>query len=145
MDMGLNVHFDWYGDKVHYAAYYAEIETEYQRLDVADYPTLHDPNQNIEEEYRKSDMFCLPSLFEGYPNVVAEAMSCGLPILCSNVYENPYIVEEGVNVFLFDPNKPEDIAGAISKMLCLTHMKNGKKWESVIVNYAWSATPKMLS
>ena len=35
-DMGLNVHFDWYGDKVHYAAYYAEIETEYQRLDVAD-------------------------------------------------------------------------------------------------------------
>lgn len=120
-DMELNVHFDWYGDKIHYAAYYAEIETAYQRLDVADYLTLHDSNQNIEEEYRTSDMFCLPSLFEGYPNVVAEAMSCGLPILCSNVYENPYIVEEGVNGFLFDPNKPEDIAGAISKMLCLTH------------------------
>ena len=120
-DMGLNVHFDWYGDKVHYATYYAEIETEYQRLDVADYVTLHDPNQNIEEEYRKSDMFCLPSLFEGYPNVVAEAMSCALPILCSNVYENPYIVEEGVNGFLFDPNKPKDIAGAISKMVGLTH------------------------
>lgn len=44
-DMGLKVHFDWYGDKIHYAAYYAEIETEYQRLDVADYLTLHDPNQ----------------------------------------------------------------------------------------------------
>lgn len=66
-------------------------------------------------------MFCLPSLFEGYPNVVAEAMSCGLPILCSNVYENPYIVEEGVNGLLFDPNKPKDIAGAISKMVGLSH------------------------
>lgn len=120
-DMGLKVHFDWYGDKIHYAAYYAEIETEYQRLDVADYLTLHDPNQKIEEEYRKSDMFCLPSLFEGYPNVVVEAMSCGLPIICSNVYENPYIVEEGVNGFLFDPNKPEDIAGAVSKMVGLSH------------------------
>lgn len=119
-DMGLNVHFDWYGDKKCYATYYAEIEKEYQQLDIADYMTLHDPNQKIEEEYRKADIFCLPSLFEGYPNVVAEAMSCELPILCSNVYENPYIVEEGVNGFLFDPQKPEAIADAINKMAELT-------------------------
>lgn len=115
-DMGLNLHFDWYGDKKCYATYYAEIEKEYQQLDIADYMTLHNPNQKIEEEYRKADIFCLPSLFEGYPNVVAEAMSCELPILCSNVYENPYIVEEGVNGFLFDPNNVEEIANAIKKM-----------------------------
>lgn len=120
-DMGLNLHFDWYGDKKCYATYYAEIEKEYQQLDIADYLTLHNPNQNIEEEYRKADIFCLPSLFEGYPNVVAEAMSCGLPILCSNVYENPYIVEEGVNGFLFDPKKPEAIADAIKKMVRLSY------------------------
>ncbi len=120
-DMGLNVHFDWYGDKKHNAAYFAEIEKEYQKLDIADYMTLHNPNQKIEEEYRKADIFCLPSLFEGYPNVVAEAMSCELPILCSNVYENPYIVEERVNGFLFDPKKPEAIADAINKMANLTH------------------------
>lgn len=120
-DMGLNVHFDWYGDKMHNAAYYAEIGKEYQRLEIADYLTLHNSNQKIEEEYRKADIFCLPSLFEGYPNVVAEAMSCELPILCSNVYENPYIVEEGINGFLFDPKKPETIADAINKMANLTH------------------------
>lgn len=120
-DMGLNVHFDWYGDKKHNAAYFAEIEKEYQKLDIADYMTLHNPNQKIEEEYRKADIFCLPSLFEGYPNVVAEAMSCELPILCSNVYENPYIVEEGVNGFLFDPKKPEAIADAIKKMVSLSY------------------------
>lgn len=119
--MGLKVHFDWYGDKKHNAAYYAEIEKVYQQLDIADYMTLHTPNQEIEDEYRKADIFCLPSLFEGYPNVVAEAMSCGLPILCSNVYENPYIVEEGVNGFLFDPKKPEDIADTIKKMVDLSH------------------------
>lgn len=120
-DMGLNVHFDWYGDKRHNVAYYEKIEKEYQQLDIADYLTLHDPNQKIEEEYRKADIFCLPSLFEGYPNVVAEAMSCELPILCSDVYENPYIVEEGVNGFLFDPKKPEAIADTINKMANLTH------------------------
>lgn len=120
-DMELNVHFDWYGDKKHNAAYFAEIEKEYQQLDIADYLTLHDPNQKIEEEYRKSDIFCLPSLFEGYPNVVAEAMSCGLPILCSNVYENPYIVEEGVNGFLFNPKDPAEMADAIKKMVGLSY------------------------
>lgn len=120
-EMGLNVHFDWYGDKKHNATYYAEIEKEYQKLDISDYLTLHNPNQKIEEEYRKADMFCLPSLYEGYPNVVAEAMSCGLPIICSNVYENPYIVEEGVNGFLFDPKKPEAIADAIKKMVGLSY------------------------
>lgn len=119
-EMGLNVHFDWYGDKKHNAAYYAEIEKEYQKLDISDYMTLHNPNQKIEEEYRKADIFCLPSLYEGYPNVVAEAMSCELPILCSNVYENPYIVEEGVNGFLFNPENVEDIAGAIKKMADLS-------------------------
>lgn len=119
-DMGLNVHFDWYGDKKHNVAYYAEIVKEYQKLEISDYLTLHEPNRKIEEEYRKADIFCLPSLYEGYPNVVAEAMSCGLPILCSNVYENPYIVEEGVNGFLFNPENEDEIVNAVRKMVALS-------------------------
>lgn len=119
-DMGIKVHFDWYGDKTNNSAYYAEVEKEYRLLNITDYLTLHDPNQKIEEEYRKSDVFCLPSLYEGYPNVVAEAMSCGLPVICSNVYENPYIVEEGMNGFLFNPEDPADIARAIRQMTSLS-------------------------
>ena len=129
-DLGLNVHFDWYGDKKHNTAYYAEVECEYKRLDIADYLMLHEPNSKIEEVYRKADIFCLPSLYEGYPNVVAEAMSCGLPVICSNVYENPYIVEEGVNGFLFDPGNVDDIVGAIKKMTELSvekRLKMGKR------------------
>lgn len=125
-DMGIKVHFDWYGDNTHNSAYCAEVEKEYRLLDIADYLTLHDPNQKIEEEYRKSDVFCLPSLYEGYPNVVAEAMSCGLPVICSNVYENPYIVEEGVNGFLFNPEDPSDIARAIRQMTSLSVEERGQ-------------------
>lgn len=120
-DLGLNIHFDWYGDKKHNPVYYAQIEKEYQQLDIADYLTLHETNPKIEEEYRKADVFCLPSLYEGYPNVVVEAMSCELPIICSNVYENPYIVEEGVNGFLFDPESIDDMVNAIQKIVSLTN------------------------
>lgn len=119
-DMGLRVRFDWYGDKRHNAAYYAEVEQRCGQLDIADYLTLHDPNSKIEEAYHEADVFCLPSLYEGYPNVVVEAMACGLPVLCSNVFENPYIVSEGVNGRLFDPHRADDIARAIQQMASLS-------------------------
>lgn len=119
-EIGLKVHFDWYGDKKHNTTYYTEVEKMYKLLDISDYLTLHDINQRIEEVYQNADMFCLPSLVEGYPNVIIEAMSCGLPIICSNRYENPYIVKEGVNGFLFEPEKVEDMVSAIKKMVKLT-------------------------
>lgn len=118
-DLGLKVHFDWYGDKKHNVSYYSEIDNLFRMLDISDYLELHDSNHKIEDVYRKSDVFCLPSLFEGYPNVVVEAMSCGLPILCSNVFENPYIVEDGISGFLFDPNNADEIVNTIKKMLSL--------------------------
>lgn len=117
----VNVHFDWFGDKTHNLSYYNEVEREYKLLNISDYITLHNPNNKIENEYRKAEIFCLPSLYEGYPNALAEAMSCGLPILCSNVYENPYIVKEGVNGFLFDPNNVDDIVKSIEKMVALPY------------------------
>lgn len=116
----LDVHFDWYGDKLHHPDYYAQVEAEYNRLNIADYMTLHGPEAHIEEEYRRADAFCLPSLYEGYPNVVAEAMSCALPVICSNRYENPYIVKEGVNGFLFDPENIDDMLRAIRQIAALS-------------------------
>lgn len=47
-------------------------------------------------------------------------MSSGLPIVCSNVYENPYIVEEGVNGFLFNLEDPVDIARVSRQMTSLS-------------------------
>ena len=119
-DLGLKVHFDWYGDKKDDVDYYSMVETEYNLLSISDYLSLHDSTPEIEEQYRNADVFCLPSLFEGYPNVVAEAMSCGLPVLCSNRYENPYIVKDGVNGVLFNPDSIEDIVSAIQKVVSLS-------------------------
>ena len=70
--------------------------------------------------YRRSDIFCLPSLYEGFPNVLCEAMACGLPVACSDICDNPDIVEEGVNGYLFDPLNVQDMADAILKMAQLS-------------------------
>ena len=63
----------------------------------------------------------MPSTGETFGLMAIEAMSCELPIICSNVYENPYIVEEGVNGFLFDPESIDDMVNAIQKIVSLTN------------------------
>lgn len=120
-DSGLNVHFDWYGNKEYDKAYFSKVQKKYDYLDIKDYLTLHNPSNKIDEEYKNSDVLCLPSLYEGYPNVIVEAMACGLPVICANRFENPYIVEDNVNGYLFDPESVDDIFSAILRITKLSN------------------------
>lgn len=70
--------------------------------------------------YRNADVFCLPSMYEGTPNSLCEALSCGLPALCSDVSDNSMYVRDAVSGFLFDPSSVEDMARALDKMLGLS-------------------------
>lgn len=65
---------------------------------------------DIENAYREADVFCLPSHFEGTPNVICEAMATGLPVIASNVCDNPNFVVEGENGWLFDQMDTDDMA-----------------------------------
>ena len=128
-DQNVRVHFDWYGSKSYDPSYFKLVEAKALDLNIEDYISFHDSNRDILSEYQKSDAFCLPSLYEGYPNVLVEAMSCGLPILCGDVYDNPYIVEDIKNGFLFRPSDPKSIADAIVKLLALSDLDWGKMGE----------------
>lgn len=79
------------------------------------------PHKNLISIINGVDYFCLPSLYEGFPNVLCEAMSCGVPVICSNVCDNPNIVEEGSNGFLFNPLDIDDMTQAIEKLLSISN------------------------
>lgn len=107
-----DVRFDWFGHD--FGDAYAKCCYEaIEKLGLNDYFEFHQATSDVISEYQKSDVFCLPSFYEGFPNVLCEAMSCGLPVLCSNVCDNPYIMKDGQNGFLFDPNNTEDMASKI--------------------------------
>jgi glycosyltransferase involved in cell wall biosynthesis len=113
---GISVVFDWYGRKTcHTEKYQAQIHL----CGLWDSFILHDATHDIVRKYQEADLFCLPSLYEGYPNVLCEAMACGLPIICSNICDNPSIIEDGVNGYLFNPYDSHDLAERIIQFITI--------------------------
>lgn len=82
-----------------------------------------EPTNTIHEEYQKANLFCLPSLHEGYPNVLCEAMSSGLPVICSNISDNPMLIESGINGFLFNPKEENDIVNSFLRFISLSKLE----------------------
>lgn len=128
---GIKCHFDWYGKTDKGDTYPDKVKAEIARLGIGDYITFHSATNDVADVYRRADIFCLPSLIEGFPNVICEAMASGLPIVCSNICDNPYIVECGVNGFLFNPESPEDIA---EKLIAILNFPKTERDTMSIVN-----------
>lgn len=117
----LSIDVKWFGN-VNFGedTYTLECKELIERYGIGDIFHLLPATTSISTEYQSCDVFCLPSIFEGYPNVVCEAMSCGKPVLCSNVCDNSTIVEDGVNGYLFDPYNIMDIVQAFRKVYSLS-------------------------
>lgn len=126
---GVKIRVDWFGQDFD-NGYAEECRNKIKGngLETAFY--FHKPSQSIQEAYHQADVFCLPSLYEGFPNVLCEAMSCGLPVLCSRVCDNPNIAQEGENGFLFDPHNIDNMAETIIRYIKIdknSKIKMGRK------------------
>lgn len=119
VDAGFKIQVDWYGDATD-PAYLATCKQKVVDYGMESVFMFHPADRNILQHYQQADLFCLPSFYEGFPNVICEAMSCGLPIVCSRVCDNPAIVREGETGFLFDPHRVEDISKTMMRMLMLS-------------------------
>lgn len=62
------------------------------------------------------DALVLPSEFEGHPAVVLEAMSCGIPCICSNVGGCAETVRHGEEGYILRENTAEEIAVCLRRM-----------------------------
>ena len=114
---GMNVHFDWFGrtdDKLYYEA----VINRLNQLEISDIVTFHGDSPDVAEAYQNADIFCLPSMYEGFPNVLCEAMASGLPSIASDVCDNSIILNNPER--RFDPKNHNEIASALSKLICLT-------------------------
>jgi glycosyltransferase involved in cell wall biosynthesis len=71
---------------------------------------------NPVEWYHKVDVFTLSSNSEGVPYALLEAMSCGLPCVCTNVGGIPEILADGIG-YVVPRGQPEALAKALGEVL----------------------------
>lgn len=70
---------------------------------------------------QEADIFLFTTNFEGFGMPIIEAFACGTPVITSNVSSMPEIA--GNAALLVDPQKPYQIAAAISKLINDTNFK----------------------
>lgn len=117
VEKGAKFHISWYGAK---GGDYAESQAKIETYHLEPYLEFKGPNNNVIDAYHSSDVFVLPSLFEGFPNVLCEAMSCGLPVLFSNVCDNPLIAKDGYNGYSLEPLDISQMAETLVRMASTT-------------------------
>lgn len=69
------------------------------------------------KEYKSSHVFVLPSLSEGQPLTLLEAWAAKLPVVVTNVGDNPKMVKNGFNGYLVKPKDSLALTKAVIKLL----------------------------
>lgn len=102
------------------------------------------PDNDLIAIYNMADIFTFPSLYEGFGLPVLEAMSCGVPVICSNTSSLPEVV--GNAGILFPPRDIYLLAKAIQMLLDDPWLyadlrERGLKKAS---EYSWEITAKQI-
>jgi glycosyltransferase involved in cell wall biosynthesis len=82
------------------------------------------------------DIYCLPSYREGLPMSVLEAMSCGLPIITTDVPGCRETVENGINGYLVEQKNTESLVDGLRKLLSdpVSRIKMGEESRKKVEN-----------
>ena len=79
--------------------------------------------ENVYPYLKNSDLLINPSYFEGFPNVVIEALSCGIPVICSKSHGGIYeILKNQKYGDLFENGNADDL-----KIKIINFLKNTKR------------------
>lgn len=73
------------------------------------------PESDLHYLYRSASLLIFPSLCEGFGLPVLEAMTCGLPVVCSRSSALPEVAQDAA--LYFDPENPDEMAEKILQVL----------------------------
>lgn len=71
--------------------------------------------KDVRNLFEKCDVAVHPSRAEGLPNAVCEALSCGRPVLTSDVGDHSKLLDGETNGLLFDPDDHISIANTLHR------------------------------
>lgn len=123
----------------------SELENKVRTLNLNRYVRFVSfvPNEELVFWFNAADLFVLPSLGEGFGIVLIEALSCGLPIVASNVGGIPEIINESNLGILISPGNIEELSNGI--LQGLNNNWNRNKLIERSKYYSWDNVAKLTS
>ena len=94
---------------------WASLEDSARELGIADHVNFLGYRTDARELYKASDLFLFVSFREGLSVALMEAMSSGIPIVCTRIRGNTDLIEDGFTG-VFTENSPEAVAEHILEM-----------------------------
>jgi glycosyltransferase involved in cell wall biosynthesis len=88
------------------------------RYDLADRVRLLGarPHTELPALYGAADASVLASSREGWANVLLESMACGTPVVASNIWGNPEVVQGPAAGVIAEANTPDGIAAGVRRL-----------------------------
>jgi len=93
----------------------ANLRAEAETLGITDHVVFLGYRHDVPDLCRCSDLFAFMSFREGLPVALMEAMSSGLPTVCSRIRGNTDLIDDGVEGLIVE-NSPEGVAEGIRKL-----------------------------
>ncbi|WMJ16347.1 glycosyltransferase family 4 protein [Geobacillus proteiniphilus] len=84
-----------------------------KKYGVEDYVDFLGFRKDINELLSMSNVVVASSLREGLPVNIIEAMACGIPVVASDNRGHRELIKNGVNGFIYDPSKIDEIVNCI--------------------------------
>lgn len=122
-DKGYDFSLAWYGNQYFQSEEnpcYLEMKKKVKELGLEKIIFMYDHVKDVRTTMIQYDAICLPSLKEGFSNAISEAICCAKPMLVSRVSDNPTMVRDGENGFLFDPENETEMEKAFECFLQLS-------------------------
>lgn len=93
------------------------LNLQISELGLQDAVHLMGRTHDVASVYQQASFFVLSSRYEGQPLVMIEALSCGLPCVCTSVNGVKGVIKDGYNGYIVPSMTPESLAGGILKMI----------------------------
>ena len=89
--------------------------------------------------YAEADVFVMPSLAEGFAQTPLEAMSCGLPVVVSDVTFGESVIEHGVDGFIVPLRDSDAIAQVLMELHTNRELRErvGKRARERSLDFSW--------
>lgn len=102
-------------------------------------------NQELVEEYARAEIAVVPSLYEGFGLPAAEAMACGVPLICSDGGALPEVVGDGAR--LVTAGNVESLIDALRELIGNAELRTqigARGREHILQQLSWDCVGKKM-